>query len=305
MNRIQLSKDLTAQGYTYAEIARYARQDEIVRIRRGAYAIPAVTQPEPRAAHLQLLEATASQCSPDAVVSHVSAAAVHGLPIWTEHLGKVHLTRDRAGQGKVRRWVQIHGAALPSGDIVEVDGLRVTSLARTVLDLACSLSMLQGVSVGDAALHAGLERDALAEVLARAGARHGIGKARRTIAFLDPRSESPGESMSRVVLHQQRMPAPEPQFEVFDSDGRLIGRCDFGWKEQRTLGEFDGKQKYGRMLLRPGQTPQDALFEEKLREDALRDLGWQIVRWIWADLNQPGALLSRLHRAFARGQRAA
>jgi hypothetical protein len=55
------------------------------------------------------------------------------------------------------------------------------------------------------------------------------------------------------------------------------------WKEQRTIGEFDGKIKYGR-LLKPGQSIEEVLFEEKRREDALRDLGWQIVRWLWADI---------------------
>ena len=82
-----------------------------------------------------------------------------------------------------------------------------------------------------------------------------------------------------------------------------MGRADFGWEAQRTLGEFDGKVKYGRLLLKPGQSPENALFEEKRREDRLRDLGWQVVRWVWADLFAPSALLDRLHRACARGQR--
>jgi hypothetical protein len=51
----------------------------------------------------------------------------------------VHLTRNRAGQGKVRRYVHVHGLAVDDGDMVEIDGFRVPSLARTVLDIACSL----------------------------------------------------------------------------------------------------------------------------------------------------------------------
>ena len=62
--------------------------------------------------------------------------------------------------------------------------------------------------------------------------------------------------------------------------------------------------KYGR-LLKPGQTIADVVFEEKRREDALRDLGWQVVRWLWEDLRDPQSLLERLERAFARGRRAA
>jgi hypothetical protein len=55
----------------------------------------------------------------------------------------------------------------------------------------------------------------------------------------------------------------------------LIACVDFYWEEQRTVGEFDGKIKYGR-LLKPGKRIEDVIFEEKVREDALRDLGLQV-----------------------------
>ncbi|MBA3529941.1 MAG: hypothetical protein H0T91_11670 [Propionibacteriaceae bacterium] len=88
---------------------------------------------------------------------------------------------------------------------------------------------------------------------------------------------------------------------MLSATGEQVGRSDFCWEETRTLGEFDGKIKYGR-LLKPGQNPSDVVFAEKLREDALRDLGWQVVRWIWEDLARPRALAERLERAFARGR---
>jgi hypothetical protein len=75
-----------------------------------------------------------------------------------------------------------------------------------------------------------------------------------------------------------------------------------GWRDERLLGEFDGRIKYGR-LLRPGQDPGDAVFEEKLREDALRDEGWGMVRWVWAELARPAALVQRWRRALDRGTR--
>jgi hypothetical protein len=120
------------------------------------------------------------------------------------------------------------------------------------------------------------------------------------MALLDPRSESPGESVSRVRLHEDGLPAPELQQDIYDENGRFIARVDFCWKERRTIGEFDGKIKYGK-LRKPGQSLEDAIYAEKLREDAIRDLGWQVVRWIWADLYRRGVIRDRVLRAFARG----
>jgi len=303
MTAVRLSRELAEEGYSYAEMARLTRAAELVRVRRGAYALPTDEPLSPRASHLRLLAATVGQASSELVVSHMSAAALHGLPIWNEQLERVHLTRNRQGQGKVRRYVHLHCTPLPDRDVVEIDGFRVTSLARTVVDLASSLDALHAVPIGDAALRNGLRPDQLAQLVDESGGRRGIAGARRSLALLDARSESPGESMSRVVFHQHRLPPPEPQLEVFAESGKFVGRSDFGWREQRTLGEFDGRSKYGRLLLRSGQTPEQALFEEKRREDALRDLGWEMVRWIWADLFAPAKLLDRLARAFARGSR--
>jgi hypothetical protein len=53
-------------------------------------------------------------------------------------------------------------------------------------------------------------------------------------------------------------------------------------------------------LLRPGQDPGDAVFEEKLREDEIRDHAWKVVRWTWRELDAPGVVADRLRRAFAR-----
>ena len=127
-----------------------------------------------------------------------------------------------------------------------------------------------------------------------------MAKARQSLEFLDPRSESVGESASRVAMWEVGVATPILQYEVLGFDGRFVGRSDFGWPEFRTLGEFDGRIKYGR-LLKDGQTAGDVIVDEKRREDALRELGWQVVRWLWEDLRHPQALRERLERAFARG----
>ena len=58
--------------------------------------------------------------------------------------------------------------------------------------------------------------------------------------------------------------------------------------------------EYGR-LLRPGQEPGDVVFEEKRREDAIRDESWGVVRWTWRDLDTPAVLGARVQRALTRG----
>jgi len=95
------------------------------------------------------------------------------------------------------------------------------------------------------------------------------------------RSESIGESRSRVAIALAGLPPPQLQWPV--RLGGSTAYTDFAWPERRTVGEFDGKVKYGR-LLRPGQSPGDVVYAEKLREDAIRAQGLEVVRWTWADL---------------------
>ncbi len=303
MSRISLSRDLAAGGFSPDDLARMTLAGELVHVRRGAYAEPAGDL-DPRLAHLRLIEATLPQCGRGAVVSHASAAAIHDLPVWTEHLDRVHLTRDRRGGGRTRRWVRIHGIPLDRSEVVDDGGRQVTSLERTVVDLSCTVPLVQAVAAGDVAL-ARITRGDIERVLQGQSGRTGIGRARRAVALLDPRSESAGESFSRVVFQLAGLPRPEPQYTVCTQDGRFVGRCDFGWPDFGVLGEFDGRTKYGRLLRKPEQTAEDVLIDEKRREDRLRAMGWMVIRWMWSDLAHPDPLLARLREAFARGQRLA
>ena len=303
MGQIKLTAELLRDGWSSAELHRMSRSGEVQRIRRGAYEWEPSRSLERRDEHRRLIAATLRQTSVDAAISHMSAAVLHGLPIWNDQLGRVHLTRNQGGGGKIRRYVHLHVAPLKDVDVREIEGQPVTTLARTVLDLLRTLTMERSIPIGDAALRLGLTLEELAEVAARCIGWRGMLQARRAMNFLDARSESAGESYSRVVLDRIGIPPPRLQYGVWHR-GILIGRADFCWPEFRTLGEFDGKQKYVG-LLRPGQTTADAVFQEKRREDALRDLGWQIARWLWEDLYHPEELRRRLERAFQRGLRAA
>lgn len=300
MDDIVLTRTLGSQGYDGRDVRRMKRDGNLVPVRRGAYVRERSAERTCADEHRELILATVPQLHDGAVISHASAAVLHGLPAWPQAIDRVLLTRNRSSGGNRRSVVQVHTAPLPHDHVTTIDDVPVTSLARTVLDLCRTVPIEQAVAAGDRALAFGLVRgpgglhrsdDAMAW--------NSTGEACRYVTLFDPRSESPGESVSRVRLHDDGLPAPELQQDVFDENGYFIARADFQWKEQRTIGEFDGKIKYGK-LRKPGQSLEDAIFAEKLREDALRDLGWQIVRWIWADLYRRGVIRDRVLRAFAR-----
>jgi len=295
---MQWRRDLLVAGFTADEVRQRLRSGELVGVRRGAY-LPAGEFPTERVAHhVLLVRAALAELARDAVVSHVSAAVLHGLPIWATPLDRVQVTRSRRSGGRLAAALHVHAAPLDPDEVVVIGDVGVTSLARTVVDLARTLPFEQAVVIADAALYRRLvTRASLEQALARSVRRPGNPAARRVIAFADGRSESVGESRSRVAVHRAGLPAPVLQWEVRSGTGRVLGRVDFGWPELRTVGEFDGRVKYGR-LLRPGQDPGDAVFEEKRREDALRDEDLRVTRWTWHDLDSFAPVAQRLRHAF-------
>jgi hypothetical protein len=299
MDDIVHSRTLRAQGYDSDEIRRLRERGELTWLRRGVYARTAATELCVEQRHRRLIEATVPLPRDGAVISHTSAAVLHGLPVWPSTVSQVHLTRNRMGGGKNPSQVRVHGAPLADVDVTTIDGMPVTSLRRTVLDLCRTLPIEQAVAAGDRALAYGLAPGELQHAMLELGRAPGVRQARRAIQLLDGRSESAGESVSRVRIISDGLPVPEPQLVVRAPSGTFVARVDFGWKDQRTVGEFDGKIKYGR-LLKPGQRIEDLVAEEKKREDAIRDLGWKVVRWVWEDLYRPGVLRDRLQRAFMR-----
>lgn len=267
---------------------RYLQQDDDVAL-------------HPEARHRCLVTGLVPDLKPGSVVGSVSAAVMMGIPLWRTPLRQIHVVREQ-GQGvRSSRWIHVHRALGPIPTIL-VDGIAVTSPARTVVDCARMLPFEQGVVIADAALHAGITCPAeLEQEVSCAVGLKGVGRARAVVAFADSRSESPGESRSRVLFSTSGLPPRTLQHDIPDHDGQTLGRVDFAIPDLRIAGEFDGKIKYGR-LLRPGQSPGDAIFEEKVREDAIRDAGWEVVRWVWSELETPRVIVDRWMRAVARAR---
>jgi hypothetical protein len=297
--KLRLRPELLAEGWSDDDLARARRVGELGRVRRGAYVSSADGRLRDREArHALAARAAVQQLPPGAVVSHVSAAVLHGLPAWGMCLDRVHVTRDGRSGGHRRRTLQVHITPLHPDEITAVDGVPVTTVARTLGDLARSVPFDRAVAVADAALFRGaVARTSLDHAIDRSPRRHGTRVARRALEFADPGGESVGESRSRVLLQRWGLPRPVLQWNV--PARRPLGRSDFAWPKFRTVGEFDGRIKYGRLLV-PGQSPGDAVFVEKRREDAIRETGLHVVRWGWDDLDDFGDVAERLWAAFAR-----
>ena len=245
-------------------------------------------------AHRQLVAGTWPLLGENSFLSHGTAALLHGLPVWDGMLTTVSATREVGGHGRRARWLVVRQSPLAAAERVTIGDYRVTSLERTAIDLARMVDFDKAVAILDAALRLGAEPALLAEIAAAAAGRKGAFVAREALAFADRRAESVGESVSRARMLQVGLPVPELQVEVFTPFGVWVARGDFGWRDKRVIGEFDGKVKY----TGPPAEVADAVMREKAREQAIRDAGWWVVRWTWKDLASPSAFRQRIEAAF-------
>lgn len=289
---VVFTHELRARGVGASAVRRMVRADELYRIRRGAFSTTAPATAVAR--HRQLITSTLPGLAPDTIVSHVSAAVLHGLPVTARHLAKVTVTRPGNGGGHITPYLHQYRTPLPEQDVLALDGVRRTSLARTVVDLARCGELAAAVAAADAALRRGATDAQLRAQLSGARRRRGLAQARTVVDLADPLSESWGESMSRVALWWLGLPPPELQYEVC-VDG-ITYRADFAWPEFDVLGEFDGKVKHGE-LLKSGMTAADAVMRENQRDAALGSLGWKVVHWVYADVSHPERLARLLRPA--------
>jgi hypothetical protein len=295
---LRLRREAVLDGWSDDELSRLVRSGELARLRRGAY-VDRTLPDDVADRHRLLVTATLAGLRRPAVVSHQSAAVLLGMPLWGVPLDRVHITRRPRAANDTGRLLRCHVARLRDDEVVDVEGVPVTGPVRTALDLARSLPHEAAVVALDAALRRkALDHDVLRSRLLDIAGTPGSRSAARAVAFADGRSESVGESRSRVVLCRWKLPPSALQFEIGDGKGGLLARTDFAWEEHRLVGEFDGRVKYGR-LLRPGEDPGDAVFREKVREDAIRDEGWGVVRWTWSDLHRPDRVAARVRKRMA------
>ena len=288
--------EAVAAGLTKACLHQALRARELVRVRRGAYVHATAWQHASLDERYRLGCLAVARSRPGDALSHHAALAVLGLPLWGHDAARIDLLSDMV-QGVRRGAVWLHpddGVVLaPVADIPSVSPAR--ALVRTALTMGQDCAVV----AGDAALHRGLvtEADLVTEV-AFVSPHQGRRRALEAVLLMDGRSESVGESRTRLALRRLGF-TPESQVVLRDSGGRFVARVDL--VVDGVVLEFDGRVKYARQ--RDAEDGSAGLEEivwlEKRREDAIRRLGHPVERVIWTELDRPGLLGARVRSARA------
>jgi hypothetical protein len=295
-----LASDAARVGLQH-DLRRELDRQNVIRLRRGVYVSAAewaALSADER--YLRRIRAHAAVSEEPAVYSHVSAAALWGLPIVGPWPAEIHVSHAAAPGGRTRHGV-VHHTQEHELDVTVRDGLHVTSVAATAVTLARVLRFGQAVAVMDKAIHQPRDGQALttmAEVdraLGQVGRVPGRTAARRVLEFASPLSGSTGESISRAGIFMLGFLLPELQVPHWDRDG-LIGFTDFFWRTVGSVGEFDGLGKYLRYEFTGGRSTADVVIAEKIREDRLRALGFGVFRWDWSTATSLPALGDLLAR---------
>lgn len=151
---------LLALGFTGGEIDRMLRTGALEAVRRGVYRLTEDgARRRPETEHALRGRAAGSGLAPDAAFGFVTAAALLRLPLWGVPLRRLHVIRARPNGARVRGDLQVHGGRLPAEDVLVLDGLRMTSPARTAVDLARTVPAPQALVTLDGALHRAVVRE--------------------------------------------------------------------------------------------------------------------------------------------------
>jgi putative AbiEi antitoxin of type IV toxin-antitoxin system len=298
---VATAHQLRGLGFTEARLRRLIRQGKLVAVRRGVYAASvhiAWAKLDPARWQAFLLAAVLVGTGAECAGSHWTAARIHGLDLLDPpDEGIVAVTQAPGGVGSrsSRPGIRIHEAELPVGDLMRRFAIPVTTVARTVIDIARSETFRNGVVVADSALHSEkTTRGELQAVLAACPQWPGIARARAAVDFSDTRSESVLESLARVIMSERQLPPPELQVWITDAQGSRFARTDFYWAQYRTIGEADGALKY--------KDP-SAARDQLERDRKLRNAGYEIVHFGWRGIvYETDEVVAEFTRAFARGE---
>jgi very-short-patch-repair endonuclease len=245
----------------------------------------------PRLSHALEVRSAMLAVGPGAVASHHSAAIINGAELLHDPpKGQVTLTRARARDRHGYAGVVFHSGELPQWQVTKWRRIPVSTIPRTVIDLARTLPFMEGVVVADAALRT---REVInfefEPVLEACAGWPGVERAREVVGFSDINAGSVLESCLRVFLREWGFTPPETQVTIIT--GRSSFTVDFLYREHSTIIEADGLLKYNEAKDLRRQFERDRL---------LRDAGYKVIHVTWGEVfRQPQVVIDRIRKAFA------
>jgi hypothetical protein len=252
--------------------------------------------PAESARHLLARCAAVVESAPtQTVVAYTTAARLHGL--WLPNRAEtIHIaTYGRQGAGREMTWSRrpefvSHRLQLRSEDIVLLDGVPVTSVARTWRDLATLLSLPDLVAAGDSALRAGVSRAQIHDVLKHCVRGRGIRLCRQAFAMLDGRSASRPESHLRVAVTAPGIPPFAVNEHVFRDEGGWLGQPDLSLAEAKIALEYQGEE----------HAELDRMRKDLTRDSDFRREGWRTFLYGPAEVfRRPWQVRSEVRREVA------
>ena len=221
-----------------------------------------------------------------AVVAGNSAAALLGADWVDPHVPAELVT----GRKRPPPLIITRNETLLAGETTVVDGVPVTSPARTAFDLARRPGLQTAVMRIDALARAtGFTVDEVQPLIdAHRGAR-GMKQLRWVLPLIDAGAESPQETRTRLVLIAGGLPRPQTQIVVRNEWNWVLARIDLGWEEWLVGVEYDGPQHWTDPRVRANDIDRTAELERR---------GWRLIR-VGADLlrNRPDIVVDRVRRA--------
>jgi hypothetical protein len=271
-----------------------ARSGDLVQYRRGIYvtkkAVEAAGQ-NPRRLHALRVAAVRAAVG-NAIASHHSAGRILGLDMLDPPPAEtVTMTRPPPQRSRTRQaaGVIFHNAPVPDWQRLDALGVSLTSVSRTVVDIARTSSFVQGVVVADCALRLdGTSHPELLHVARSCKQWPGSDQARRVIMFSNGNADSVLESCARVTFAELGLPPPELQATIPVKADHF--RVDFLWRKYRTIAEADGLGKYAQ--------PRD-LTRQFERDRKLRAAGYRVVHFTWGEIfKTPAYVIAQIREAF-------
>ncbi len=254
--------------------------------------------------HLGKAEFIGRRLSDGDVLSHTTAALIHGLPVLSipHKVQLINPSRSRSGERFTRRQRQLR----PAEETVLWNSIPVTDPVRTVLDIATDISLEQAVAAFDALLRlepvtAQGRKHAAREIIASNAKFSASMRVVKLMEYSTGLAESFGESVCMVVIRNLGIKGLVQQADIVDENGEFVARVDGLIPDKRIIIEFDGSVKHRDTAAGGINERGDQFMLEKQREHRLHVLGYTVVRIMWSDLQNPLQLKARLAAVGALG----